>query len=133
MLYFGIQLTIQPTMTDVLNIAATLSFDPDALRQKYRLERDKRIRAAGNQQYLEVDGDFSNYIDDPYSAAIESRDPLTDTVDVVIIGGGFGGLISGARLKEAGIKGVRIGNCAHGEICPGSGNLCPQPTHRPTL
>ena len=58
MLYFGIQLTIQPTMTDVLNIAATLSFDPDALRQKYRLERDKRIRAAGNQQYLEVDGDF---------------------------------------------------------------------------
>ena len=91
-------------MTDVLNIAATLSFDPDALRQKYRLERDKRIRAAGNQQYLEVDGDFSNYIDDPYSAAIESRDPLTDTVDVVIIGGGFGGLISGARLKEAGIK-----------------------------
>ena len=108
MLYFGIQLTIQPTMTDVLNIAATLSFDPDALRQKYRLERDKRIRAAGNQQYLEVDGDFSNYIDDPYSAAIESRDRLTDTVDVVIIGGGFGGLISGARLKEAGIKRVRI-------------------------
>ena len=108
MLYFEFQFTIQPPMTDASDIIATLNFDPDALREKYRLERDKRIRVAGNQQYLEVDGDFSNYIDDPYGAAIESRDPMTDTVDVVVIGGGFGGLISGARLKEAGINSVRI-------------------------
>ena len=29
-------------------------FDPDALREKYRAERDKRIRADGNDQYLRL-------------------------------------------------------------------------------
>ena len=33
-----------------------LGFDPDALRAKYRAERDKRLRADGNEQYVEVDG-----------------------------------------------------------------------------
>ena len=30
---------------------AELGFDPDALREKYRQERDKRLRADGNAQY----------------------------------------------------------------------------------
>ena len=38
------------------------SFDPDKLRDKYRRERDKRIRVDGNDQYIEVTGDFSHYI-----------------------------------------------------------------------
>ena len=42
------------------------SFDPDALREKYREERDKRIRSDGNEQYTGVTGDFSRYVDDPY-------------------------------------------------------------------
>ena len=36
--------------------APTLDFDPDALREKYRLERDKRLRGDGNNQYIEVVG-----------------------------------------------------------------------------
>jgi len=95
-------------MNDALTTTTQLDFDPDALRAKYRLERDKRIRVDGNQQYLAIEGDFSNYIDDPYVDGLDTREPLNDTVDVVIIGGGFGGLISGARLKEAGINRVRI-------------------------
>ena len=43
-----------------------LGFDPDALRAKYREERDKRLRSDGNEQYFEVRGDFSHYVDDPY-------------------------------------------------------------------
>ena len=35
---------------------AALGFDPDALRAKYRAERDKRLRADGNDQYVEVQG-----------------------------------------------------------------------------
>ena len=46
------------------------SFDPDKLRAKYRRERDKRIRVDGNDQYIEVTGDFSHYIDDPYLSLI---------------------------------------------------------------
>src|SRR5215218_10669409 len=84
-----------------------LEFDPDALREKYREEREKRLRADGNEQYIEVKGDFARYLDDPYCERIE-REPLTDDVDVVIIGGGFGGLLAGARLREAGVQDIRI-------------------------
>jgi cyclohexanone monooxygenase len=83
-------------------------FDPDALRARYREERDKRIRLDGNEQYVEVKGDFSRYIDDPYVEPGFTRAPLTDAVDVLIIGGGFGGLLAGARLREAGVKDIRM-------------------------
>ncbi len=43
-----------------------LDFDPDVLRQKYLAERDRRLRTDANDQYVEVQGDFKHYIDDPY-------------------------------------------------------------------
>ena len=86
----------------------TLDFDPDALREKYREERDKRLRADGNEQYQEVSGDFSNYVDDPYLEEVIDRAPLNDEVEIVVIGGGFGGLITGARLREAGYESIRM-------------------------
>ncbi|UTP37760.1 NAD(P)/FAD-dependent oxidoreductase [Phenylobacterium sp. LH3H17] len=85
-----------------------LGFDPEALRAKYRAERDKRLRADGNQQYQEIVGDFAHYLDDPYVEPGFSREPLTDEVEVVVIGGGFGGLLAGARLREAGVKDIRL-------------------------
>ena len=84
-----------------------LGFEPDALRDKYRQERDKRLRADGNDQYREVVGDFTRFGDDPY-ATPDSRAPLSDDLDVAIIGGGFGGLLAGARLRQAGVKSIRI-------------------------
>ena len=95
-------------MTDSNSTPAPLNFDPDALREKYRFERDKRLRPEGNAQYHSIDGEFSNYVDDPYVTGIPVRAPLNDEVDVVIIGGGFGGLISAARLLEGGIGNIRI-------------------------
>ena len=85
-----------------------LDFDPDTLRAKYREERDKRIRKDGMTQYTEVTGDFSKYIDDPYIEEQITREPLSDEVEVVIVGGGFGGLLAGARLREAGVKDIRV-------------------------
>jgi len=87
---------------------AALGFDPDALREKYRHERDRRLRPEGNDQYVEAAGDFRHYIDDPYVEPGFTRAPLTDTVDVLVVGGGFGGLLAAARLSEAGIKDIRI-------------------------
>jgi cation diffusion facilitator CzcD-associated flavoprotein CzcO len=101
-------------MSDIEKVPSTsngqqeFDFDPEALRTKYREERDKRIRADGNEQYVEVKGDFSRYIDDPYVDPGFTREPLNDAVDVVIIGGGFGGLLAGARLREAGVKDIRV-------------------------
>ena len=87
--------------------AADLGFDPDALRDKYRQERDKRLRADGNEQYVEIKDTYAHYLDDPYVKRFE-RDPLTDELDVLLIGGGFGGLLAGARLREAGVRDLRI-------------------------
>ncbi len=83
-------------------------FDPVALRKKYRAERDKRLRNEGSSQYRYVDGEFAHLLDDPYVEPGFTREPLTDDVDVVVIGGGFGGLMAAARLREAGVKRVRI-------------------------
>src|SRR5580658_907466 len=101
-------------MSDIEKVSSTsngrneLDFDPDALRAKYREERDKRLRPDGNEQYVEVKGDFSRYVDDPYVDPGFTRASLNDAVDVVIIGGGFGGLLAGARLREAGVKDIRV-------------------------
>ncbi|HUF98613.1 MAG TPA: NAD(P)/FAD-dependent oxidoreductase [Ilumatobacter sp.] len=81
--------------------------DLEAIRQKYQAERDKRIRAEGNDQYIEISGVFGHYADDPYVERVE-RQPLTDDVTVAFIGGGFAGLVTAARLTEAGVAGVRI-------------------------
>ena len=85
-----------------------LAFDPAALREKYRAERDKRLRADGNDQYVEVKAALAHYADDPYAGPPPDRAPLTDTVDVIVVGGGFGGLLAAARLRQAGVDGIRV-------------------------
>ncbi len=85
-----------------------LGFDPAELRRKYREERNRRLREDGNEQYIEVAGEFSHFLDDPYAESDFEREPLTDEVEVLVIGGGFGGLLAGARLRQAGIDDVRI-------------------------
>ncbi|HWC40243.1 MAG TPA: NAD(P)/FAD-dependent oxidoreductase [Acidimicrobiales bacterium] len=83
------------------------TFDPDALRERYRIERDKRLRADGIGQYLQIAGPYAHYLDDPYVER-PARAPLRDDVTVALIGGGLAGLVAGARLKQAGIDDVRI-------------------------
>jgi cation diffusion facilitator CzcD-associated flavoprotein CzcO len=88
----------------------TITDDPidhEALRRKYREERDKRLRPEGNEQYREPTGRFAHLLDDPYVEQVE-REPVRDEVTVALIGGGFAGLVTGARLKEAGVDDVRI-------------------------
>lgn len=89
-------------------VSGTLNFDPDQLREKYRQERDKRIRADGNDQYIEVTGDFSHYIDDPYVEPGFEREAVNTEVEVLIIGGGFGGMLAAARLRDTGINDLMI-------------------------
>ncbi|MDO8289498.1 MAG: NAD(P)/FAD-dependent oxidoreductase [Parvibaculum sp.] len=90
------------------SVADDLGFDPVALKEKYRVERDKRLRKDGNEQYVEIKGQYAHYLEDPYVETGFKREPLTDEVDVVVVGGGFGGLLAGARLREAGVASVRM-------------------------
>jgi cation diffusion facilitator CzcD-associated flavoprotein CzcO len=78
------------------------------LKAKYRAERDKRLRADGNAQYRHLAGThLEGYLTDPY-IPVTPREPLHDHVTVAFIGGGFAGLVTGARLVEQGITDVRI-------------------------
>ena len=88
--------------------AIDLDFDPAALKAKYQAERAKRLRKEGNEQYVEIKGEFAHYLEDPYVEPGYTREALSDEVDVVVVGGGFGGLLAGARLREAGVGRVRI-------------------------
>jgi cation diffusion facilitator CzcD-associated flavoprotein CzcO len=85
-----------------------LRFDAEALRAKYREERAKRLRSDGNDQYVEIAGRFAHFADDPYADPAFTREPLRDEVDVALIGGGFGGLVAGARLRELGVRDIRL-------------------------
>jgi len=84
-----------------------MTLDIDTIRAKYAEERDKRVRADGNDQYVEIAGKFSRYKEDPY-IPVKPREPVNDHVTFAFIGGGFAGLISAAKLKEAGVDDVRI-------------------------
>ena len=92
----------------IMSVTADLPYDPDALRERYREEREKRLRDDGNEQYVEMKGDYAEFLEDPYVDQAVEREPVTEEVDVVIIGGGFGGLQAGARLRDAGVKDIRI-------------------------
>jgi len=78
-----------------------------SLRKKYSEERNKRIRADGNDQYIEIKDQWGHYLEDPYIEKQE-RAPVTDHVTFAFIGGGFSGLVTGARCVENGIDDVRI-------------------------
>jgi cyclohexanone monooxygenase len=84
-----------------------LGFDPDALRARYNSERDRRLRPDGAAQYTRVEAKFGNAEKDPYTPWIE-RDPIDGEVEVLIIGGGFAGLLAGAYLRRAGIEDLRL-------------------------
>ncbi|MGW0711317.1 flavin-containing monooxygenase [Streptomyces sp. NPDC002643] len=97
-----------PTPSPASPGAEDPGFDLDALRARYRAERDRRIRPDGNRQYQGMAGEFGSYDEDPYADSELTRDPLHDRVDAIVIGGGFGGLLAGARLRQAGLDTIRI-------------------------
>jgi cyclohexanone monooxygenase len=92
-----------------MTVPADLDFDPDALREKYREERDKRLREDGPDQYIELSGQWARFAEeDPYVEPGFTRPPITEQIDVAIIGGGFSGLLASARLMEAGVEDFRV-------------------------
>lgn len=81
--------------------------DRAALKKKYADERDKRLRPDGNDQYQRLEEQFAHYQEDPY-VPVQGRDAKNDHVTVAFVGGGFAGLVTGARLAELGVTDVRI-------------------------
>ncbi|MBV9351048.1 MAG: NAD(P)/FAD-dependent oxidoreductase [Mycobacterium sp.] len=94
-------MTCEPTQTPK-------DIDVAALREKYRREREKRLRAEGSKQYVELEDDFAGYYEtDPYAPPLV-RNPISEEIDVAVVGGGFAGLLTAAHLKKSGVEDVRI-------------------------
>ncbi len=78
--------------------------DPDALEEKYRLERDRRRRVDRTSIHdLRGDDRFGRYRKDPFTPFTE-RDPVSKDCEVAIVGAGMGGIVVAARLREQGIE-----------------------------
>jgi cation diffusion facilitator CzcD-associated flavoprotein CzcO len=81
--------------------------DMQAFHVRYATERTKRLRPDGNDQYLQLSGRFAHMLGHPFADRIE-REPRRDHVTFAFIGGGLAGLLTGARLREAGVADTRI-------------------------
>jgi hypothetical protein len=88
---------------------AGLPAEGSALLEKYRQERDKRIRADGFDQYRKTEGELAHFfLSDPSAAPSPERMPVDEEVDVVIVGGGWSGILTAVRLRQAGVDSIRI-------------------------
>ena len=83
-------------------------FDPEALRRRYAEEREKRLRPEANAQYQALAGEFAHFAEDRHVAAGFNREPVDEQVEVLIMGAGFGGLLTAAHLREQGVEAIRI-------------------------
>ncbi|MCI4644004.1 MAG: NAD(P)-binding protein, partial [Hyphomonadaceae bacterium] len=86
------------------------TYDAEALLKKYKEERDKRLtlRSEGEAQYIDAEGEFEAFVKDPYVKEPLVREPICEDIEVAVIGGGIGGLLTAKELRDAGIDNFRM-------------------------
>ena len=96
-------MTCQPTA-----VPAADELDIPALRAKYYAERDKRLNPNNGAQYIhDGPGQLHDlYNTDPHMP-VTPREPLTEELDVAILGAGFGGVMAGYYLAQQGVTNFR--------------------------
>lgn len=95
-------MTCKPT-----RVPAPDDIDIEALRTRYRWERLRRLRPEGQDQYVRAEADFAEtYETDPYMV-MEPRDPISEEIDVAVLGAGWSGIMAGVHLRNAGVTNFR--------------------------
>src|SRR5262245_41368132 len=85
----------------------TNGFDPEAVREQYQRERAKRLTESREVIHDLRDARFAEYLRDPFTPFVD-REPITEEVDVAVIGAGISGVVMGARLREAGMRRIML-------------------------
>jgi cyclohexanone monooxygenase len=80
--------------------------DYEALSRRYAEERTKRLRPDAVRQYQALEGEFAGFDADPNASQNFRRDPIEREADVLVIGGGYGGLLTAAQLRKRGVDGI---------------------------
>jgi cation diffusion facilitator CzcD-associated flavoprotein CzcO len=90
------------------NDSPGLTMSIEELREKYRIEMEKRLRPDGLGQYKEMKGEYEEFDHDTYADPNFTRDPITEETEVIVLGGGFAGMLTGISLAKQGIRDFRI-------------------------
>jgi cation diffusion facilitator CzcD-associated flavoprotein CzcO len=77
----------------------------EELRQRYREEQQKRLRPEGMAQWRELGEKLDR---DPFVEPGFTRGPVVEDTTVVVVGGGFAGMLTAIDLKKHGIEDIRI-------------------------
>jgi cation diffusion facilitator CzcD-associated flavoprotein CzcO len=90
-------------------IPAPEEIDIPALKERYRQERDKRMRPEGQEQYAPPADHLTHdtSIKDPFTPVVP-RDAVTDEIDVAILGAGWTGILAAYHLTQAGVTNFRV-------------------------
>src|SRR5206468_1947286 len=95
----GVSMTCQPT-----NIPPKEAIDIEALRARYAQERAKRLTKSGEHQYEHLTSDLAaDYEHDPFTP-VKPREPISEDLEVAILGGGWTGVLAGYHLQKCGIS-----------------------------
>src|SRR4029077_18283307 len=92
-------MTCEPTVTPD-------DIDIPALREKYRKERERRLRPDGQKQYVTADHFADQSETDPYTP-VTPRAAISEDLDVAILGAGWSGVLAAYHLKQAGVSSFR--------------------------
>ena len=84
--------------------------DLEWFRKKYAAERDKRLPNTGTDTFQAVDfeGKFASFDTDPHADGPRVQAPMTEELDVLIIGAGFMGMSAGIELDKLGVSNYKI-------------------------
>jgi cyclohexanone monooxygenase len=70
--------------------------------------RDFKEARRGAADYISMEGEFSKYLEDAYSADPIPREALNDNCEILVVGAGFAGLLLWYKLRAAGFTDVRF-------------------------